>query len=90
MESNVWIKLRGSQEIDSTVNENETNSKTGNRVTSENGATQLTSTEDYTEHVSGKQGAISYSKMLEEFRQTFLNIDRMILDELNDLFFGLW
>lgn len=76
--------------VDSTVNENETNSKTGNRVTSENGATQLTSTEDYTEHVSGKQGAISYSKMLEEFRQTFLNIDRMILDELNDLFFGLW
>lgn len=62
--------------IDSTINEN--------------GATQLTSTEDYTEHVSGKQGTISYSKMLEEFRETLLNIDKMILEELNDLFFGLW
>lgn len=50
----------------------------------------VTNLDEYTEHITGKQGSGSYSKMLLEFRKTFLNIDQMILDELNDLFFGLW
>lgn len=45
---------------------------------------------EYTEHVSGKKGSVNYSKMLIDFRSTFLNIDKMILDELEPLFFGLW
>ena len=45
---------------------------------------------DYFERVMGKTGGKSYSKMLLEFRQTFLNIDKMIIDELSNLFFGLW
>lgn len=75
---------------DTSVSESENTSKTGNRITSGNGTTALTSTEDYVEHVRGKQGVLSYSKMLQEFRETFLNIDRMIINELSDLFFGLW
>lgn len=50
----------------------------------------LNSTDDYIEHVTGKNGSASYSKLLKEFRETFLNIDMMIIDELKDLFFGLW
>lgn len=46
--------------------------------------------EDYAEHVIGKFPGKSYSKLLQEFRETFLNIDLMIIDELSDLFFGLW
>lgn len=45
---------------------------------------------EYTEHVIGKNNTNSYSKMLLEFRKTFLNIDKMIIDELEPLFFGLW
>ena len=30
------------------------------------------------------------NKLLEEFRRTFMNIDVQIINELNDLFFGLW
>ena len=45
---------------------------------------------DYTEHVIGKRGVNSYSHMLLEFRKTFLNIDMMIINDLKDLFFGLW
>lgn len=45
---------------------------------------------DYTEHVFGKSRGKSYSKMLEEFRRTFLNIDLMIINELEELFFQLW
>jgi hypothetical protein len=28
--------------------------------------------------------------MILDFRQTFVNIDKMIIEELSDLFFGLW
>lgn len=46
--------------------------------------------EEYTERVQGKMGTVSYSRLLQEFRETFLNIDMMIIDSLSDLFFGLW
>lgn len=44
----------------------------------------------FVETVKGKRGAQSKSKLLEEYRKTLLNIDFMIIEELNDLFFGLW
>lgn len=50
----------------------------------------LNSLDDYIEHVKGKNGGVSYSALLKEFRETFLNIDMMIIEELNDLFFNLW
>lgn len=43
-------------------------------------------TEEYTELVKGKQGSTSYSKLLTEFRETMLNIDMMIIEELSELF----
>ena len=33
---------------------------------------------------------VSQSKLLNEFRETFINIDKKIIDELRPLFFGLW
>lgn len=48
------------------------------------------STEDFIQHVWGKRGGFTYSKMLDDFRKTFLNIDRMILKDLESLFIGLW
>lgn len=44
----------------------------------------------YFDHVFGKSGSESYSKLLKEFRETFLNIDLMIINELSDLFLNLW
>lgn len=52
--------------------------------------TAVTSTEEYLQKIQGKSGGASYSKRLQEFRSTFLNIDSMIIDELKDLFMGLW
>ena len=69
---------------DSNYNRVESEKTSGDEVSN------ITSLENYAEHVVGKRGGISYSKMLEEFRKTFLKIDQMILDELSDLFFGLW
>lgn len=47
-------------------------------------------TEDYLETLVGKQGTESFSSMLNKFRETFLNIDMMVIEEFSDLFFGLW
>ena len=55
-----------------------------------NGARNYTDTSDYLEHVVGKRGGSSYSAMLQEYRDTFINIDVMIINELSDLFFNLW
>lgn len=54
------------------------------------GQNAVNSTENYIEHVTGKQGTMSYSKMIAEYRNILLNIDAMIIEELSDLFFGLW
>lgn len=50
----------------------------------------LNSTQDYLEHVKGKMPGTSFSKALNEYRNTFLNIDKMVINELSDLFFNLW
>lgn len=47
------------------------------------------SMDEYLKHLIGYVG-ISQSKLLQEFRETFLNIDKMIIEELNILFFGLY
>ena len=48
------------------------------------------SNDDYFENVKGKRGGENYSDMLRKYRETFLNIDMMIIEELGDLFFNLW
>ena len=50
----------------------------------------IVTTEDFIEHVYGKTPGASFSKMLGEYRETLLNIDMMIIDELGELFFNLW
>ena len=57
--------------------ENKTESRTG------------TEGENYVETLQGNNG-ISQSDLLLKFRETFLNIDNMLINELNDLFFSLW
>ena len=69
-----------------TGNESETENMSANR----NDNKVSTTTDEYLQRVSGKSGGISYSAMLLEYRETFINIDEMIIEELHDLFFGLW
>ena len=46
----------------------------------------INSIEDFVQHRYGKIGVQTYSKMLMEYRQTFLRIEREIFDEMNQLF----
>lgn len=62
--------------------------------TQNNSGSDTTDTRDndvYKETVSGKlSSGKSYSVLLQEYRETFLNIDMMVINELNELFFLLW
>lgn len=69
-----------------TKNNNE-NSGTINRTDSGNDA--YNNTEDYLEHVFGYEGKTG-SELIITYRKTLLNIDMMIIDELEELFFQLW
>lgn len=76
---------------ENTATNNTENMTTNDTKTGTNKVTETSSTtEDYLETLIGKQGSNTYSKMLMEFRDTFLNIDMMVIDEFKDLFFGLW
>lgn len=70
--------------------QNTTSADTEKRNTAQTANKELTSLDDYLEHVKGKNGGVSYSAMLNEFRTTFLNIDMQVINELSDLFMNLW
>lgn len=65
------------------------NNSSGTVDSSDNGSDNLKSTEEYLESVSGWSG-ITGSELIMKYRETFINIDVMILNELEDLFFQLW
>lgn len=46
--------------------------------------------EDYISHRTGKIGVQSYSKLLMEFRETFLRLEKQIFNEMNELFMGVY
>lgn len=69
---------------------NTTNTDKENRVATQNTNKNLNSIDDYIEHVTGKTSGVSFSKLLNEFRETFLNIDMLIINDLSDLFMNLW
>lgn len=73
-----------------TSEDTHTGSETGSETTGGTLRSTLTNTEDYVEHVVGKSAGMSFAKAIMEFRDSLLNIDMMIIDNLADLFMGLW
>lgn len=58
---------------------------TANTGTQDNDST-IHNVNEYFEHVYGKRGGASYAALIKEWRETFLNIDMMIIEELRPLF----
>lgn len=61
-----------------------------NTAENQNKTHGLNTTEQYIESVVGNNGTYNFSKLLNDFRDTFLNIDLMVINEFKDLFFKLW
>lgn len=84
----------GSDTTSGGISSSESNVRSGNDKGKNSGTSEsensVGSVEAYAERVYGKRGGLTYAKMLQEFRDTFLNIDMMIINDLSDLFFGLW
>lgn len=75
---------------DNTTTNTSTNTLTRDDSKTGNGTENINSTDKYIETVKGKQGTENYSSLLKKFRETFLNIDMMIIEDCSDCFFTLW
>ena len=74
---------------ESSNKESITDDTTGTYKRAKGNTDSLLSTEEYIEEIIGYEGA-NGSELLQKFRDTFLNIDVMVINELEDLFFQLW
>ena len=74
-----------------TNNTDETTTNTTTHAETE-GSTHSTdaNTRDTVYTYTGKNSADAYYKMMIDFNNRYESVDRMVIDELNDLFFGLW
>lgn len=75
---------------DNTTTNESTGTLTRNYSITGNGRENINNTDKYIETVKGKQGTENYSSLLKKFRETFLNIDMMIIEDCSDCFFTLW
>lgn len=76
-------------EDNTTTNEN-TDTLTRNDNKTGSGTENINNTDKYIETIKGKQSTENYSSLLKKFRETFLNIDMMIIEDCSDCFFTLW
>lgn len=69
-----------------------TDATLANDSSTANAKTNQTSTtiDNYIKTIVGNNAVRTDSEMLKEFRETFLNIDMMVIDELSDLFLNLY
>ena len=74
-------------EDESSSSSNTHNENDGSGTVTSNG--NANTTENYLETVVGYDGK-NASKLLQDYRDTFLNIDMMIISDLEDLFMQLW
>lgn len=69
-------------------NTNASETETGVRGTTD---TESETTEEWTHHEQGNKGVLdSYQRMLIDYRKSIVAVDREIIEQLNDLFMGIY
>lgn len=84
--SNVGMETTGNEETHSTDTGNAKTETTFGEVATH----KINNTEDTFNYTKGKSGGRTYMEMLKEYRESFLNIDLMVINQLEPLFMGLW
>ena len=84
-----WDKYSDTPQGAVTGIDNDTYLTEARKLTTSN-ESEVSNTDDYLEHIVGKHGGYSYSELLQQYRDTFLNIDEMVINRLSDLFMQLW
>lgn len=74
----------GTQDVTASATDTNTSKST------QSGTNETIGKVTHTYHKKGNQGVNTYAHDMKELRETFLNIDLMIINELNDLFLGIY
>lgn len=92
IENNTYLTNARKTTNDTEVTDTSTDGSTTTYGMKNNGTDARTRDTDreHSETVKGKMGSASYSAMLKEYRETFLNIDMQVIEALSDLFMKLW
>lgn len=67
-----------------------TNHKEGSTSSNTSGSENINGTDQYLDHVYGKMGGATYSALLQEYRETLINIDMMVINELEICFMNIY
>ena len=91
---NEGVAQSGKQVDDATTHDVGSKVDTGKRVddaiTVDDNLKKDNGSDAHTNREYGKIGVMTYQEMVLKYRETFLNIDMMIIDELRDLFMKVW
>ena len=91
---NEGVAQSGKQVDDATTHDVGSRVDTGKRVddaiTVDDNLKKDNGSDAHTNREYGKIGVMTYQEMVLKYRETFLNIDMMIIDELRDLFMKVW
>lgn len=90
LDSETYLTNARKNRTTNNANRNESTATNSELNRTEKQATNMASTEEYIQEIVGLNGSVSSSKLLKEYRDTFINIDMMIINELSDLFMNLW
>lgn len=80
----------GEQKQDTQLSDIGGKEETRNSIATSNNDTTGANTEDYTKTIKGKMGTRSMTDLLLEYRKSILNIDKMVVEMLNDNFSGYY
>ena len=82
--------LAGQYASSTTAGENTNTTSTTDSVTN-NSSGSNSGTEQFTRHVKGNRGiSATYQAMIKQYRENILTIYNDIINDLNDLFMGIW
>lgn len=74
---------------DAGLNHNDSESNSTSQDYTEN-SSNIDNTDDFIRHISGNSGAKNFAELLTAYRETLLDIDMKIINDLNDLFLGVY
>lgn len=80
--------LRNDRYLSSADITNDSSKGTNNSKVDSKG--NFTTTEEYVESITGKRTAQSYASLISEYAEKLKNVDRMVINELDDLFMQVW
>lgn len=72
------------------INVHGTVSNSGTDTTINSGTDTRTINGNSTETTTGKTASKTYQELIKQYRENIINVDKMIIDELSDLFIKLW